>query len=49
MTMTVKQQVFGLKIPVDDAMFVKILERKCYLGGVEFGNRVGKPLKKVLV
>lgn len=47
--MSVKQQVFGLEITVNDIVRMEIFQRKCHFGGVKLGDRVGESLSENLI
>jgi len=44
--MPVEQQVFRLKITIDDVLSVEVIKRQCDFSSVELGNRVGESLSR---
>ena len=44
MAVSIKEQIFGLKVSIDDVLCMEVFKGKGYFGGIEFGNRVGETL-----
>jgi len=45
MAVSVKQQIFGLQIAVNDVHAMEIVKRECNFSGVEFGDRIWEALE----
>lgn len=49
MAVSIKKQILGLQVSVDDVQRMQIIQRERNLGGVEFGDGVGEPLEDVQI